>query len=287
MAIAETSSITVRKTGGSLGAEVTGVDLNDIDDADFAAIKTALDENLVIFFPGQQLTLEGHRGFAGRFGELECHPYIPKVDETIPEVVRIDDKSRADTWHTDVTFSKHPPIASVFHYISGPDAGGDTMWTNMYMAYDELSQPMKDMLEGLTATHAAHLFGEPDDTAVHPVVRVHPDTGRKCLYVNRTWTHYINELTRYESSALLQFLYAHSEQPHMTARRSWNPGDVCVWDNRCTMHIAVDDWGDAPRVVHRVTVLGDHPQPAGDLRYEPYEDARASARTMIPLLKGV
>ena len=280
-----TAQIQVRRVAGALGAEVLGVDLGALDDRTFTAIEAALAEHLVLFFPGWAPSLEEQRDFAARFGPLEVHPVLAKVDEAVPEVVLIDGGIRADTWHTDVTWSAHPPIASVFHLVDGPDHAGDTMWTNMEQAFAELSAPMQELCLGLTATHAGALFGLPHETAVHPVVRRHPVIGRPALYVNRTWTSHINELTPAESVALLAMLYAHSEQPHLTVRRHWAPGEVCVWDNRSTMHVAVNDYGDAPRRVHRVTVLGDDPQPAGELRWPEHTDAIFSVRTGMGLVQ--
>lgn len=282
---ATTTTLDVRPVGGALGAEMHGVDLGELGDDEFGRIHDALMDHLVLFFPGQQLTLEQHRDFAARFGPLENHPYLHKVDESIGEIVQIDDKIRADTWHTDVTFSEHPPIASVVHYAGGPDHGGDTMWSNQYLAYETLTPPIRDLVDGLTAGHDSGLYGQPEVQATHPVVRVHPVTGRRCLYVNRTWTHHITELTRYESEALLDFLYAHSEEPHLTVRWRWTPGDVAIWDNRCTQHIAVNDFGDEPRLLHRATILGDDPQNPDAPRWEPYEETSISARAMLPLLK--
>lgn len=258
--------IGVTPSAGTLGAEITGLRLNELDDAGFAAIQRLLDEYLVLFFPEQHLTPHEHRAFAARFGEMEIHPFIPKLDDVeFPEIVQLRSSagSIADVWHTDVTFSASPPICSVLHMAQLPERGGDTMWNNLYAVYEALSAPMRDMLQHLTAVHHALPFGRTDIQAVHPVVRKHPNTGRPLLFVNRQFTSHIVELSRGESRALLEYLYTFAEQPHFTCRRRWSQGDIGVWDNRCTQHYAVND-AVGERVIHRVTILGDHPEPAFD-----------------------
>lgn len=250
----------VAPVAGALGAEVRGVDLETIADDEFDRVLGLLDEHLVLFFPDQRITPDGHRAFGRRFGEIEIHPFLPKLDDAHPEIIVLDgDKGgRADIFHTDVTWSETPPIASVLHMVTTPTRGGDTIWTNQYLVYEALSAPMRDLLDGLTAVHTARTFGHPEQQAEHPAVRVHPNTSRRSLYVNRQFTSHFPQLHRTESDALLALLHAHSEQPQFQCRYRWSEGTVGIWDNRCTQHYAVNDY-DEPRLIQRVTILGDLP----------------------------
>jgi taurine dioxygenase len=245
---------------GSLGAEVTGVDLANLDATQWSQIRELWHEHLVLFFPDQRLDPDAHIQFARRFGEAEIHPYIAKLDADHQEIVVIaGERGQADNWHSDVTFSPTPPMASILQMVTCPRRGGDTMWSNQYLAYDTLSAPMRSFIDGLTAVHTAEPFGHPEACATHPVVRVHPETGRRALYVNRTFTSHIVELGREESTALLNFLYAWCEQPKLQCRYHWSEGTIAVWDNRCTQHYAIDDY-DTMRVIQRVTIVGDTPR---------------------------
>ncbi len=269
----------VRRVSGALGAEIRGVRVADLDDAGFAAIRALLIEHKVVFLPEQFLTPDEHRAFAARFGEMEIHPFIPKLDEDHPEIVVLRSGSGfiADVWHTDVTFADSPPKFSVLNMLEPSPYGGDTMWSNQALAYASLSAPMREMLLGLTAVHTARTFGSPDTRAEHPVIRRHPETGEPSLFVNRQFTERIVELSRGESDALLAYLYAFSEQPQFTCRYAWSPGAVGIWDNRITQHYVVNDF-DGSRAISRVTVLGDDPQPAGDTsRWSPHTVTRMSA----------
>jgi len=273
------TDIEVRAIGGALGAEVHGPDVRQLDDDGFASLQALLFEHLVLFFPGQHLAPDEHVAFATRFGEAEIHPFIPKLTDQHPEIVVLHAEQGfvADVWHTDVTFDASPPVCSVLQAHQIPPSGGDTMWSNQYLAFERLAAPMQEMLGGLTAIHSAANYGHPERQAEHPVVRVHPETGRPCLFVNRQFTRRIPQLGRDESEALLAFLFAWSEQPHFTCRYSWAPGTIGIWDNRCTQHLAVNDY-DGPRTISRVTILGDLPEPAfGAPRWEHYEPRRASA----------
>jgi len=273
------TTLDVRTIGGALGAEVLGLDLRALDDDGFAALQALLLEHLVLFFAEQHLEPDEHVAFATRFGEAEIHPFIPKLTVEHPEIVVLhaDQGFVADVWHTDVTFDASPPVCSVLQAHSIPDSGGDTMWSNQYLAYERLAAPMREMLGGLTAIHSAANYGHPERQAEHPVVRVHPDTGRPCLFVNRQFTRRIPQLGRDESEALLAFLFEWSTQPHLTCRYSWAPGTIGIWDNRCTQHLAVNDY-DGPRTISRVTILGDVPEPAfGAPRWEAYQPVRTSA----------
>ena len=225
----------IRKIAGALGAEISGVDLaGPLDDRVFAEIHAALLEHLVIFFRDQHLTPEQHIAFGRRFGELHVHPYIPNL-EGYPEIIKLKSAEdgpgemayQSNTWHTDLTYSAEPPMASILYGVTVPEAGGDTMWNNLYAAYEGLSPRMRAFVDDLTATHnivtsmPANFMEQnwaPDQLkrlqemtppVEHPVVRTHPETGRKCLFVNRNFTSHINELSRFESDSLLRLLYEH------------------------------------------------------------------------------
>ena len=253
----------VAPVAGALGAEVGGLDTARLDETAAAALRRALDDHLVLFLPGLHPTVEQLRDIGAMFGELEVHPYIAKVDEATPEVCVLDTSAtpKADIWHTDVTYSQHPPIAALLHMVQCPPAGGDTMWMNCYEVHDSLSAPMQAFLTGLTCIHDDGNQGSL--AAEHPVVRAHPVTGRRSLYVNKQHGRRIPQLSRPESQALLGFLYRWQEQVKFSCRWRWSPGDVALWDERVTLHSIVDDT-EGTRILHRVTVLGDDPQaPAG------------------------
>ncbi len=273
------SVIDVRRLAGTLGAELRGLDLGAVDDAGFAQLHRLLLEHHVVFLPDQHLTLDAHRALGRRFGEIELHPFLPKVDDDHPEIVVLEAERGyiADVWHTDVTFATSPPICSILHMVECPDFGGDTMWTNQAAVFDALTPPVQELLLGLTAVHTAAVFGEPDVEAEHPVVRRHPETGERSLFVNRQCTQRSVQLRPEESEALLAFLYRFSEQPQFTVRYPWTPGTIGIWDNRITQHYVVNDF-DGQRILHRVTVLGDVPEPAGDVsQWDTWAPARFSA----------
>jgi taurine dioxygenase len=264
--------LTVRPVSGALGAELHGVDLTRLDDGLFERIHELLMQYLVLFIPGQtHLTPDAHVALGRRFGEVEVHPFLPKL-ESHPEVTLIesDKGGKADEWHIDVTFRPNPPVASILHLVHCPPSGGDTMWSNQYLAYETLSEPFREMLDGLTAVHVLQAPEVGTLTAEHPVVRVHPETGRRSLYVTRMWTSYIPQLSRNESDAVLQYLFEHSEQPRFSLRHRWDPGTVAIWDNRATQHLAINDY-DAYRRGQRVTVLGDNPTSDTAPRWKEYE----------------
>lgn len=275
----------VEPQSGSIGAAITGLDVRTLDDSTFAAVLDAWHEHLVLFFPEQHLDPSEQRDFASRFGELEIHPLTEKLDG-VPEVTLLHSErgGRADVWHTDVVFIETPPIAAVLQQISAPPIGGDTMWSNQYLAYASLSQPMRELLDGLTAIHTAWPQGRPDLQAERPVVITHPVTGRRALAVNRLFTKRIPQLSPTESDALLEQLYAHGESPEFTVRWRWSPGDVAIWDNRCTRHYAISDYDDE-RVMHRVTVLGDYLAAPEPPRWENFAPGKLSARSAASLLR--
>lgn len=257
--VAATSRLDLRPVAGHLGAEVHGFDPHALDDETAEAIRMALAEHLVLFFPGIDTDAAGLRELGAAFGELQMHPYLDAVDG-IPEVVELDTArtARADVWHTDATFMTSPPVASILHMIECPDHGGDTMWIDARATHDALSVAMQGFLAGLTCIHDDG--GQGDRRAEHPVVRVHPVTGRRILYVHRQFARRIPQLSRPESQALLAFLFRWQEQVKFSVRWRWTPGDVVMWDNRATLHVLVDDTPHR-RLLHRVTVLGDDPRP--------------------------
>ena len=247
----------VQKLSGVTGARVTGVNLADLDDRTFALIRAALVEHGVVHVPDQDLTPEAQKAFGERFGPLHTHPAAPGVTG-FPEILLLENRGKERTitevWHSDVTCEERPPAISILCARVLPEFGGDTMWANQYVAHERLSDGMRRMLDGLRAVHAA--FGL---EAVHPVVRTHPETGRRALFVNAGFTRRFEDMTEDESRPLLRYLVDHATQPDMVYRHHWAPGDVVMWDNRCVMHFAVHDYGDQPRVMHRVAVLGDRP----------------------------
>jgi taurine dioxygenase len=281
-----TTNLDVRPLTGACGAEVHGVDLRSLDANGWDAMYAAWLEHLVLFFPGQSLDPDAHIALGRRFGEPEIHPYIPKHDDDHPEIVVIDTVGGgAEFWHTDVTFSPTPPMASILQMVVNPPRGGDTLFTNQYLVFERLSEPIRDLLEGLTAVHHAAPFGHPEQQATHPVVRTHPDTGRRSLFVNRTFTSHIVELRRSESDALLDYLYSWSEQPAFQCRYRWDEGTIGIWDNRCTQHYAVPDY-DERRVIERVTVIGDVPD-GSTPRWAPFAERRGYASGTLSQVRGM
>ncbi len=250
-------TLEIRPVAGALGAEVRGLSADRLDEAIAQQLMDALATHLVLFLPGLEPTVEQFRDIGALFGELEVHPYIPKVDEAIPEVVELDSEvsPKADLWHTDVSFSESPPIAALLHMVDGPEFGGDTMWINTLDVYDTLSAPLKAMLDGLTCTHNDARGAL---SAEHPVVRVQPGTGRKSLFVNKQFSRRIPQLSRPESQMLLAYLFRWQEQVRLSCRWRWSTGDVVIWDERFTLHSVVDDTKER-RLLHRATVLGDGP----------------------------
>lgn len=270
-----TTGFDVRPLGASLGARIEGVDLRTIDDAGLGALRAAVHEHLVVFLPGQQLDDAQHLAFAARLGtRVSVHPIAAVFDRTEPTIEVIEDTAEkppsAEGWHTDVTFRPDPPGYAVLLADVIPPNGGDTMWSNQYVAYEQLSGPLQALVDGLDARHAPVQFLEGfrakmgDELAeqarrvlpeaVHPVVIAHPVTRRKALYVNRGFTTSIVGLSTIESTALLDLLFAHSEQPRYTVRWQWTPGDVAIWDERATQHYAIGDHYPAHRVMRRCTV---------------------------------
>ncbi|WP_185928861.1 TauD/TfdA dioxygenase family protein [Sphingomonas sp. IC081] len=265
------NEISVTPLAGSLGAQVNGIDLrNPIDDATMSQLKAWFLEYCVLVYPKQDITPEQQAAFAARWGELHYMPTVEARLEGHPAVIEIDYYGdivpTTDVWHSDMTMEERPPMASLLLAKLLPPAGGDTIFANQYLAYDRLSAGLKAVLDGLKAVHDGELFGplvdmDPADlpSNVHPVVRTHPETGRKSLYVNATFTRHFENMTVEESAPLLNWLYAHCSQPNFTFRHRWSEGDLLMWDNRCTQHFAIADYGTARRTMNRATVLGERP----------------------------
>ena len=251
----------VERLAGALGAEVRGADLSQTDEMDAAVIRRLLAEHMVIFFPDQQLDREAHLRLGAFFGPLEGHPNLKNPYSDQGEIFELAATAGgiADEWHTDLTFLPEPALMSILRMVKCPETGGDTMWTSLCAAYDALSEPLKELCDGLSALHDAHPHDRADRMAIHPVVRVHPETGRKALYVNEHFTRRIVEMGQVESDALLGLLTRWVQQPRFTVRHRWREGTVGIWDNRCTQHYVLDDF-EGERVINRVTVMGDRPE---------------------------
>jgi taurine dioxygenase len=274
-----TTNWQVNRLSGSLGAEITGIDLGRVNEQDIADIKSALNEHMVLFFPNQSLTAETHVGLGRYFGELEGHPNLKNPVEGFPEIFELtaSEGGVADEWHTDITVQEKPALMSILKMVKCPETGGDTMWTNLCQAFDELSDPIKEMCEGLTALHDALPHNRPDQMAIHPVVRVHPDTGKKALYVNEHFTRRIVETNATESEMLLGYLTNWVKNPRFTVRYRWTEGTIAMWDNRCTQHFVLNDF-EGERVIQRVTVMGDTPLGSREPAWQPFvREGRLSA----------
>jgi taurine dioxygenase len=283
----------VKRLAGALGAEVRGLRLDALDDAGFAAVQALLLEHLVLFFPDQHLSIDDHVAFGRRFGPLEAHPNLKNPYTQHPELFELaaTHGGVADEWHTDLTFRPDPAVLSVLQIRKVPAVGGDTQWASLYAAYEELSAPMQALCEGLTALHDALPHNHPEQMAVHPVVRVHPLTGRRALYVNEHFTRRLVELNATESDTLLRYLTRWVANPRFTVRYRWQEGTIAIWDNRCTQHFVLNDF-EGERIIQRVTVMGDRPEGAVAPKWQPWvRPGRLSAtsrhdRQLALYLKG-
>ena len=275
-------SLHITPLSPALGAQIDGINLSAPLTAEHQQlIEQALLEHQVLFFRQQPLTPQQQASFAGRFGDLHIHPIYPNIPEQ-PQVLVLDtavtDVRDNAIWHTDVTFLPTPALGAVLAAKQLPAFGGDTLWASSSAAFEALSKPLQTLLDGLSATHdftrsfPLERFGSTAEDLAryhevqrknpplsHPVIRTHPVTGRKGLFVNDGFTTRINELEAAESDALLRFLFAHSTRPEFTIRWRWQENDVAFWDNRITQHYAVDDYRPQRRVMHRATILGDAP----------------------------
>lgn len=265
----------------SIGARAGGVDLSaNLSDEAVTEIRAALDRHLVLFFENQVLDPVQQRDFAARFGPLYMHPFYPG-HEKAPEIMVLlhDDKHRAhsDRWHNDVTYLEAPPQASVLYAEEIPAIGGDTLWANMYAAFEALSGPMKDFVSQLRAIHSFAKNFTPErfralgmdavrdamyaahPPVSHPVARTNPETGRKALFVNPDFTTHVEGVSARESETILRFLYDHMAQPEFQVRWRWQPHTVAFWDNRWTQHCALADYFPNRRCVRRATIAGTGP----------------------------
>ncbi|MGI9052120.1 MAG: TauD/TfdA dioxygenase family protein [Ilumatobacteraceae bacterium] len=274
----------IEPVSGVIGAEVRGIDLSvALADETVAALRQAFNDHQVLFFRDQQLSAEQQLAFGRRFGELGVHPYV-KANPNHPGVLDIvtepDDRANfGGGWHTDVTFLPEPDLGSILYAVDVPAVGGDTLFASQLAAYDALSETMKGVLDGLVAVHSAGpqyggggysqqsraMATRGDAEAAsshveHPVVRTHPETGRKGLYVNPAFTIGIKGMSRAESHPLLRFLYEHATAEPLTCRFRWQAGSVAMWDNRSVQHFALHDYRGARRVMRRITICGDRPR---------------------------
>ena len=271
-------SLTIRRTSGALGAEISGVDLSGpLADETIAAVRQALVEHQVIFFRDQALTPAQQVAFGARFGPLNIHPYVagmasqPEVMEVVKEPQ--DKINFGGGWHSDMSFLERPAIGSILYAVETPEVGGDTLFASQAAAFDALSPGLQKTLEGLNAVHSAAreyssqghsaqkrssmAIAEADGLVgeyVHPIVLVHPETGRKALYVNPAFTMKIEGWKTSESKALLDYLFQHSRYEGFTTRFTWKPGSVAFWDNRSVWHFALNDYPGQRRHMRRVTV---------------------------------
>ena len=269
----------IRPISGALGAEILGVDFAaGVDDETFHRIRSTFHERGIIVIRDQDLTPEQHLAAARRFGAINVNRFFTPVDghPEIAEVRKEPEQKRniGNKWHTDHSYDDAPALGSMIYALEIPPVGGDTMFANMSLAYGTLSEGLKDMLSKLEAVHSSrHVFGpgykaNPElrdrfrnaeqavQDAVHPVVIRHPDTGRKVLYVNPTFTVRFNGWTREESKPLLDYLYEHAAKPEFSCRVQWRPGSLGLWDNRATWHLALNDYPGHRRLMHRVTIEG-------------------------------
>ncbi len=277
------TSLDIQPIAGALGAEVHGVDLSlDLSEQTIGEIRQALLDHCVVFFRGQDLDVDRHKAFVRRFGEIFVHPNF-RGTQADPEVVNVlrkpgDARIVGEHWHHDTTMCAEPPMGAVFYAIEVPPYGGDTLFANQYLAYETLSDGMKDLIGGLRVIHTDRNIAGPKaavsksrSTAVredadwcetiniHPAVFTHPETGRKALFVNRGFTTRIAQLSRTESDAVLAMLFDHAEQQKFVCRFKWRPNSVAFWDNRAVQHQAMWDYFPQRRFGYRVTVAGDRP----------------------------
>ncbi|MET7271092.1 TauD/TfdA family dioxygenase [Streptomyces flaveolus] len=278
----ETDRLPITPLGPSFGAEIRGIDLGSLDDDQVLALRAALVRHKVLFVRGQDgLDDAAQIDFGRRLGEVTVGHPVHDSGDVAPEVYSLDsqDNGFADVWHTDVTFVRRPPAISVLRAVVLPPTGGDTNWADSQLAYESLSPGLRAYVDTLTAVHdgsrefgyylaqrrqgRGNLWeGEVFSELVpveHPVVRVHPDSGRKGLFVNPGFTSHVVGVSEHESRGILDILYAHLTKPEHVVRHRWQAGDVALWDNRSTAHYANRDYGDQHRVMHRITLRGDTP----------------------------
>jgi taurine dioxygenase len=260
----------VRPLTGSIGAEIVGIDLRALDDVGFAEVRRAFLDNCILVVRDQFLDAADLSRYARRWGEIFHTPHATPL-EGFPDVIPIRNRGKAGTtteyWHTDSVFAPQPPALSILAAQTVPESGGDTMFANQYLAYETLSPGMRTLVGSLRAGYyrAANMgrlmgdFSGAVRTAEHPVVRTHAETGRKALYLSYDPSMRLEGFSATESQEIVRLLHAHATQPAFCYRHRWVPGDVVMWDNRCALHYAVHDYGDADRLHYRATVAGDVP----------------------------
>jgi taurine dioxygenase len=275
-------SLQIRPIAGALGAEITGVDLSgDLEDGTIAAIRRAWLDHLVIFFRGQDLPSERFLAFARHFGDVVEYPFIKGIEGSplITPVVKLEHErvNFGGLWHSDTAYLERPPMGTMLIAREVPPYGGDTLFANMYLAYESLSLGMWRLLDGLVAVNSsakadvsktredrmrdgARSDAKREYVGEHPVVRTHPETGRKALYVNSGHTVRFKDMSEAESAPLLNYLFAHQQRPEFTCRFRWEVGSLALWDNRCAQHNPINDYHGWRRVMHRVTLAGDQPR---------------------------
>jgi taurine dioxygenase len=277
-----TNTLDIRPLSGALGAEILGIDLGaDVSDETIAAIRAAWLEHLVIFFRDQTLEPAQFLDLARRFGEPVEYPFVKGLDgfPQITPVIKLEHEkvNFGGLWHSDTAYLDKPPMATMLIARETPPRGGDTLFANMYLAYETLSDGLRRVLDGLTAVNSSakadttrtredrikdsgKTDAKKEYNAEHPVVRTHPETGRKALYANGGHTVRFSGMSEAESAPLLNYLFGHMTRPEFTCRFRWEPGSIALWDNRCTQHNPVNDYHGHRRVMHRVTLAGDTPR---------------------------
>jgi taurine dioxygenase len=270
-------AVEVRKYPGGCGAEVLGLDLRHLSGGEMDAVRNAYAEHGVIFFRDQSLSEDEHIAFAKRWGEIDINKFFPHIDN-YPEIAAVRKEKEQKTnigggWHTDHSYDQIPAMGSILVARVLPDKGGDTLFANMYSAYEALDGETKEKIDTLQAVHSnAHVFGSkayydnPErrefandaavGKAVHPVVITHPLSGRKALYVNPGFTTRFEGQSPQESQPLLHKLFAHAMKPEFSSRFQWRPGSIAFWDNRATWHFALNDYHGEERLMHRITIAG-------------------------------
>ena len=282
-----TSRWSVRPTAPACGAEVVGLDLSAATEDDLSRVTEALQAHSVLFFRDQEIQPEQQLDITRRFGPILRVPYIKHLDE-FPDIIAVlkeADEQRfstfGGTWHSDFSFLDEPPSLTLLYAIELPELGGDTLWSSQYAAYEALSDGMKSLLGPLRAMQTAWPHGtkgpatgaavsrsigmvrndqSADREVAQPVVRIHPTTGRKALFVNPVYTQRFDDMTTDESRPLLDFLFNHATKAEFTCRLRWAPGTLAIWDNRCLLHLAINDYDGSRRLLHRTTVAGDRPR---------------------------
>ncbi len=282
MTVMTDTRLEIRPLSSALGAEMLGVDLGaSLDDETVRALRRALLEHVVIFFRDQELTPHGLLALAERFGEVVEYPLIkglPECPLVLPVIKEPEERANfGGAWHSDTAYLERPAMATLLYALETPPAGGDTLFANMHQAYETLSEGMRRLLGGLRAVNIAgkavalktreemyNKRGTATDveavSAVHPVVRTHPETGRRSLYVNLAHTLRFEGMTEAESAPLLDYLFGWQIQPELTCRFRWRPGSLAFWDNRASQHYPLNDYHGYRRVMHRVTLMGDRPR---------------------------